>query len=65
MMNPDGVINGNYRCALSGCDLNRHWKNPHPLRHRPTFFLKQLMKQIAQEREIVRGAVSGGRDPAR
>lgn len=23
MLNPDGVINGNYRCSLSGCDLNR------------------------------------------
>lgn len=23
MMNPDGVIHGNYRCALSGVDLNR------------------------------------------
>ena len=28
MLNPDGVINGNYRCALTGCDLNRRWKNP-------------------------------------
>lgn len=23
MMNPDGVINGNYRCSLAGVDLNR------------------------------------------
>jgi len=22
-MNPDGVIHGNYRCSLSGMDLNR------------------------------------------
>ena len=22
MLNPDGVINGNYRCSLAGCDLN-------------------------------------------
>ena len=28
MMNPDGVINGNYRCSLAGCDLNRRWKAP-------------------------------------
>ena len=28
MMNPDGVINGNYRCSLAGCDLNRRWKVP-------------------------------------
>ena len=23
MLNPDGVVNGNYRCSLSGQDLNR------------------------------------------
>jgi len=23
MLNPDGVINGNYRCGLCGGDLNR------------------------------------------
>lgn len=23
MLNPDGVIVGNYRCSLSGMDLNR------------------------------------------
>lgn len=28
MINPDGVINGNYRCSLAGCDLNRRYKTP-------------------------------------
>lgn len=28
MINPDGVIYGNYRTSLLGCDLNRRWKNP-------------------------------------
>lgn len=28
MVNPDGVIHGNYRCSLVGCDLNRRWKKP-------------------------------------
>lgn len=28
MLNPDGVIHGNSRCSLEGCDLNRKWKNP-------------------------------------
>lgn len=23
MLNPDGVVNGSYRCSLAGCDLNR------------------------------------------
>ena len=37
MLSPDGVIIGNYRCRLAGCDLNRRWKNPmkslHPTIH--------------------------------
>ena len=28
MLNPDGVVNGNYRCSISGCDLNRQWIKP-------------------------------------
>uniref|UniRef100_A0A8C6TC21 Cytosolic carboxypeptidase 1 n=1 Tax=Neogobius melanostomus TaxID=47308 RepID=A0A8C6TC21_9GOBI len=28
MLNPDGVINGNHRCSLSGEDLNRQWQSP-------------------------------------
>jgi murein tripeptide amidase MpaA len=28
MLNPDGVVHGNYRCSLVGCDLNRRWKRP-------------------------------------
>jgi len=28
MLNPDGTVNGNYRCSLAGFDLNRKWKNP-------------------------------------
>ena len=33
MLNPDGVINGNYRCSLAGCDLNRRWKRPSKVLH--------------------------------
>jgi murein tripeptide amidase MpaA len=28
MLNPDGVIHGNYRCSIKGIDLNRSWKKP-------------------------------------
>lgn len=28
MVNPDGVIHGNYRCDLAGADLNRRWNKP-------------------------------------
>jgi hypothetical protein len=33
MLNPDGVINGSYRCSLSGYDLNRVWHRADKLTH--------------------------------
>lgn len=46
MLNPDGVINGNYRCSLAGCDLNRRWKTPSKILHPTIFYTKKLVKQI-------------------
>lgn len=40
MMNPDGVINGNYRCSLAGCDLNRRWKAPSKCLHPTIYYTK-------------------------
>ena len=28
MLNPDGVVVGNYRCSLAGVDLNRIYRDP-------------------------------------
>ena len=28
MLNPDGVVNGNYRSSLAGEDMNRRYANP-------------------------------------
>ena len=53
MLNPDGVINGNYRCSLAGCDLNRRWKTPNKTLHPTIFHTKRLVKQIHQERTLV------------
>jgi hypothetical protein len=33
MLNPDGVINGHYRVAMSGHDLNRVYINPNKEKH--------------------------------
>jgi hypothetical protein len=33
MLNPDGVVLGNYRSSLMGFDLNRHWNEPTPWAH--------------------------------
>jgi len=43
MLNPDGVINGNYRCSLAGCDLNRRWKAPSKILHPTIYATKQLV----------------------
>lgn len=40
MLNPDGVINGNYRCSLAGCDLNRRWKAPSKVLHPTIYYTK-------------------------
>jgi murein tripeptide amidase MpaA len=46
MLNPDGVINGNYRCSLAGCDLNRRWKAPSKILHPTIHLVKKLCKEI-------------------
>ena len=52
MLNPDGVINGNYRCSLAGCDLNRRWKCPSPIIHPTIYNTKKLVKQFVSERPL-------------
>jgi len=53
MMNPDGVINGNYRWSLSGGDLNRRWKNPSKVLHPIIYNVKKMIKEIHDEREVL------------
>ena len=53
MLNPDGVINGNYRCSLAGCDLNRRWKNPSKYIHPTIYATKKLIKTIHNERNCL------------
>ncbi len=53
MLNPDGVIHGNYRCSLLGCDLNRRWKSPSKLLHPTIYTAKKLIKAFSKERELL------------
>ena len=53
MLNPDGVINGNYRCSLAGCDLNRRWKTPHKLLHPTIYATKRLIRDLHEERGLL------------
>lgn len=52
MLNPDGVINGNYRCSLAGCDLNRRWKAPSKVIHPTVYYTKKLIKESHEERGV-------------
>ena len=53
MLNPDGVINGNYRCSLAGVDLNRQWTNPSKQLMPTIFHLKEMIRRFAEDRELV------------
>ena len=52
MLNPDGVINGNYRCSLAGTDLNRRWKTPNKVLHPVVYNAKRLIKTFARDHVI-------------
>ena len=52
MLNPDGVIYGNYRCSLLGVDLNRRWINPSKILHPTIFYTKQLVKMMDIDRSV-------------
>lgn len=53
MLNPDGVVNGNYRCSLAGCDLNRRWKFPCKQLQPTVYHTKKLIKKVHQERTCI------------
>lgn len=53
MLNPDGVVNGNYRCSLAGCDLNRRWKFPNKKIHPTIWHLKRMIRDLHQERGVM------------
>ncbi|KAH8070509.1 hypothetical protein JL721_4901 [Aureococcus anophagefferens] len=48
MLNPDGVIQSNYRCSNSGMDLNRQWSAPSREAHPPVAALKHLIRARAK-----------------
>lgn len=52
MLNPDGVILGNYRCSLSGQDLNRQWIGATARLFPEIFSTKQMFHKTIQSRKI-------------
>lgn len=53
MLNPDGVIYGNYRCSLLGVDLNRRWNKPNKAMHPTVYYTKKMLQILSEENEVV------------
>lgn len=53
MLNPDGVIVGNYRCSLVGHDLNRQWGDPSRTMHPTIFFAKNMIRHLQHDRDVI------------
>ncbi|CAJ0949917.1 unnamed protein product, partial [Ranitomeya imitator] len=54
MLNPDGVIVGNYRCSLSGRDLNRNYKSRLKDSFPSIWFTRNMIRRVMDdEREIL------------
>lgn len=52
MINPDGVIVGNYRCSLSGHDLNRQYPAPSAKMSPEIYAIKQMLRKTLECRKI-------------
>jgi len=53
MLNPDGVIVGNYRCSLSALDLNRQWATPTMKMCPENYSTKVMMQKTQDSRDIL------------
>ncbi|KAM9311507.1 cytosolic carboxypeptidase 3 [Gastrophryne carolinensis] len=53
MLNPDGVIVGNYRCSLTGRDLNRNYKSRLKDSFPSIWFTRNMIKRVMGEREVL------------
>lgn len=45
MVNIDGVVHGNTRAELVGCDSNRQWSDPHRHHHPIIHCIKKLIEK--------------------
>jgi hypothetical protein len=53
MLNPDGVIVGNYRCSLTGRDLNRNYKTVLKEAFPSIWHTREMIRKLMKEREVV------------
>jgi hypothetical protein len=52
MVNVDGVVVGNFRCDVTGVDLNRRWKEPSRVFHPHLFEIKKRVAGWAKRSRI-------------
>ncbi|XP_059144861.1 cytosolic carboxypeptidase 2-like isoform X19 [Physella acuta] len=53
MLNPDGVVVGNYRCSLTGRDLNRNYKTALKDAYPSVWHTKMMIRKLLLEREVI------------
>jgi hypothetical protein len=53
VLNPDGVVCGNYRSSLAGVDLNRQWVAPNQYLHPTIFYIKRVMSVFSKQRNFL------------
>ncbi|MGH0115600.1 UNVERIFIED_CONTAM: hypothetical protein FKN15_037923 [Acipenser sinensis] len=53
MLNPNGVIVGNYRCSLTGRDLNRNYKSILRVSFPTVWATRSFIQRLCEERELL------------
>ncbi|PWA24829.1 hypothetical protein CCH79_00010067, partial [Gambusia affinis] len=53
MLNPDGVVVGNYRCSLAGRDLNRNYKTLLKDSFPCVWYTRNMVERLMAETEVV------------
>jgi hypothetical protein len=52
MLNPDGVIVGNYRCSLAARDLNRNYRHPKKENFPTIWHTKIMTEEFTKNSEV-------------
>jgi len=52
MLNPDGVIVGNYRTSLSARDLNRNYRHPRQMTFPTVWHTKQMVDHFSKDHPV-------------
>ncbi|XP_016077835.1 PREDICTED: cytosolic carboxypeptidase 3 [Miniopterus natalensis] len=53
MLNPDGVIVGNYRCSLAGQDLNRNYTSLLKESFPSVWYTRNMIHRLMEKREVI------------